>query len=159
MSVPRTKPVYLAGTPRSSGDVQTGEVTVTRGGGRVFTAYSGLANDTVIYSGAGRLANILVIGQAPSSGGQVAFCDTASITSGFPIAGQKVIGVIPTIFQAPVTQSGSSNPFALPGTLMVMDMPFQSGLAAIGYRSGGPGFSVSYTPEANLDMGGPFTGA
>lgn len=159
MSVPRTKPTYLVGTPRSSGDVQTGEIPLTRGGGRVFTAYSGLASDTVIYSGAGRLGSILVIGQAPSSGGQVALCDTASITSGFPVAGQKVIGVIPTIFQVPVTQSGASNPFALPGTLTVVDMPFQSGLAAIGYRSGGAGFSVSYTPESNLDQGGPFTGA
>ncbi len=159
MSVPRTKPVTVVGTPRSSGDVQTGEIPITRGGGRVFTSYSGLANDTVIYSGAGRLGSILVIGSAPSSGAQVAFCDAASITSGFPIAGQKVIGLIPTPLMVPVTQSGGSNPFSLPGSFVSMDMPFQSGLAVIGYRSGGPGFSVSYTPEANLDLGGPFTGA
>ncbi len=159
MSVPRSKPAFIAGTPRSSGDVQTGEVAYTRGGGRVFTAYSGLAGDTVIYSGAGRLASILVIGSAPSSGGQVALCDTAAITSGFPVAGQKVIGLIPTPLMVPVTQSGTSNPFSQAGSLVQVDMPFQSGLAAIGYRSGGPGFSVSFTPEANLDQGGPFTGA
>lgn len=164
MSVPRTKPTFIAGTPRSSGDVQTGQFQTTPGGGRAFSLLSGLIlSDTMIYSGAGRLDQIVIINSAPTSGSQLLFYDAAAVSSGGPYAasGHKVIGTIPTPF-LPSPTSGI-NPFAQAGAVINVGMPFQSGLAVggpgAGVRSGSCGFSLSFTPEANQDQGGPFLGA
>lgn len=164
MSVPRTKPTFIAGTPRSSGDVQTGEIPITRGGGRTASFPSGLVTaDTMIYSGGGRLASVLITNQGATSGSQLIFYDAAVSTSGGPYttSGHKVVGVTPNGFQG--LPASGFNPLVLAGSVLVFDMPFQSGLAVGGLggvvRSGSPGFTVSYTPESNADQGGPSVGA
>jgi hypothetical protein len=156
MSAPINKPCFVAGTPRSSGDVQTGEVTVTRGGGRAACVWSGslLTNAALtggavqsgghilLYSGAGRLntvcqhQNVLTL-----SGVAVTFYDAGTITvSGVSVSGQRFLGVV----NAPGGQSGQFT-----GTAPVLfDMPFSSGLC-VAAPSGTPGFSVSYTPEVS----------
>ncbi len=164
VSVPRSKPTYIAGTPRSSGDVQTGEIPITRGGGRCASFPSGLVTaDAMIYSGAGRLASVLITNQAATSGSQILFYDAAAATSGGPYAtsGHKVIGATPGSFQGGV--ASGFNPSVLAGSVLIFDMPFQSGLAVGGLasavRSGSAGFTVSFTPESNSDQGGAFVGA
>ena len=57
MSTPVTKPCYVAGTPRNSGDVQTGEVNYTRGGGRTACVYSGAIAMGVAAAGTGALSS------------------------------------------------------------------------------------------------------
>ena len=161
MATPRRKPLFIAGTPRSSGDVQTGEITWTRGGGRAASFLSGQnAGDALIYGGAGRLNTLLVLTAAPSSGSTVLFYDSAVATSGGPFlgSGHKTLAVIPPLF-SPSPTSGLS-PFAVPGYVGDLDVPFQSGLCvACVSRSGSAGFAVTYTPESSqLDDGG-VTGA
>jgi len=156
-------PTYIAGTPRSSGDVQTGEIQFIRGGGRAGTVYSGAAavaavcggpyapavagGEVQFWSGAGRL-NALLQHIALTSGLGVTFYDAAVITSGGPFAasGHKIIGIIP-----PTWPGGSYSGTGLNiwnGAVVNVDMPFQSGLCAH-TASGCPGFTVSWTPEVN----------
>ena len=164
MSVPRLKPTFIAGTPRSSGDAQTGQLNVTLGGGRLFTQFSGLiGGDAMIYSGAGRLDSITIINPTATSGGQTIFYDAAVVTSGGPfiLSGHKVLGTIPnpTTVITSVLSSGAINPGFWPGTYNNGNV-FQSGLAVAVARSGGAGFSVGFTPEAtSLETPGTSVGA
>lgn len=161
MAAPIRDPGFMAGTPRSSGDVQTGEVMVTRGGGRVVSAsgmFSGNPDGIVsLYSGqAGRL-NSVYLHQTPGniwsqSGIAVTFFDAGNVPlSGgpFPISGHKLIAVLNAA-------TGNSGQITTTGKFEV-DMPFQSGLWARA-ASGAPGFSVSITPECNILDGGGVTG-
>ena len=149
MAIPVIKPCMVAGTPRSSGDVQTGEINTTHGGGRTFLRLSGIiGGDVLINSGAGRLNSILVINNLVS-GQSVIFYDSATATSGGPfmVSGHKVVGVIPAIWREGA--SGVINANSAPGTSLFPEMPFQSGLCVAVTNSGCPGFSVSYTIETN----------
>lgn len=149
MSTPKTKPCFVAGTPRNSGDVQTGEIATTQGGGRVYTSFSGLVGgDALIYTGAGRLNQILVTANL-TSGKTVVFYDSAVATSGGPFSasGHKVVGVIGPVWHPGA--SGVINPYSQPGGALGAGLPFQSGLCAGCIASGTPSFSVSYTPEVN----------
>ncbi len=163
MSVPVKNPTYLAGTPRSSGDVQAGEVVFTRGGGRASCVWSGslLTNAALtaapgavqsgghilLFSGAGRL-NTVVVHQFIGSGQPVFFYDAGTIApSGVSVSGQKIIGIIPATMPAVLTTlSGSFQMGRTWNDVMVLDMPFQSGLCA-GAASGSPGFTASFIPE------------
>lgn len=146
------KPCMVAGTPLSSGDVQTGQVKTTAGGGRSATYLSGIiGGDKIIFSGAGRLDQILVINNLVS-GQSVIFYDSSTNTSGGPF-GNKVIGVIPPVWR--VGGSGVQCPLSAEGTVITPQMPFQSGLCVAAVASGTPGFSVSWTPEVSTAFQNP----
>lgn len=152
MAIPVPTPCMVAGTPRSSGDVQTGEINTTQGGGRTFMRMSGIiGGDVLIYSGAGRLNNILVINNL-QSGQSVLFYDSSVATSGGPFAtsGHRVVGVIPPVWREGA--SGIINTLSAPGQSLFPEMPFQSGLVAACVASGCPGFTVSYTVETNQNF-------
>lgn len=151
MSLPVVKPCVVTGTPRSSGDVQTGEIATTHGGGRTFMRLSGLiGGDALIQSGAGRLNSILVLNNL-TSGQSVLFYDSATATSGGPFAtsGHRVVGIIPPVWREGA--SGVINANSAPGISLFPEMPFQSGLCVAIVASGGPGFTVSYTVETNTN--------
>ena len=159
----------MAGTPRSSGDVQTGEVNVNRGGGRLVTLFSGalapgVAGGGVVagttghvyaYSGGGRLGTV-VIHQA-ISGVQAQFYDAALIArSGIgtvPESGYKILAVTPAN-----TFNGTGGQLLGGPMPLVFDTPFQSGLC-VNYPSGCPGLSFSFSPESSVLDDGSVTGA
>lgn len=116
----------------------------TNGGVRTFAAFSGTPTDTVIFSGAGRVNQILPH-SVQASGLAVTFYDAAVVSSGGPFAasGHTPVGVIPATLSP---ASGSA--FTFNGTPIPVDMPFRSGLC-VALKSGQTGFTVSYTPEVN----------
>ncbi len=147
MSVPVSRPCYIAGTQNSSGDVGTAELRFTQGGGRAFTQWSGSVadNDVLIFSGAGRLNTLLQITQLVS-GQAVVFYDSAIATSGGPFAasGHKIVGIIPSTFPGGAWSGNLIVPWT--GAPVIVGMPFQSGLCAA-TRSGTPGFTAGYSVE------------
>ena len=146
MSSPTAKPLFLGGTPTSSGNVNTGELLFVRGGGRVTCFFSGSTlGDTLIYSGAGRVNNFIMHTQL-QSGVPAVIYDAAVATSGGPfgLSGHKFIFATPPTWGINAVGSGVNNPFN-PASQPV-DMPFQSGLV-VNLRSGNAGFSFSWTPE------------
>lgn len=147
MSVTSRNPLRMAGAAVNSGNVNTGEVGFTTGGGQVYSAgLSGITVDTLIFSGAGRLNNISVLTNLVS-GRAVVFYDGAVATSGGPFAlsGHKVLATIPTGWR----ESGYVNTLSQAGSVLPVQMPFQSGLIAANQASGAVGWSVSFTPETN----------
>ncbi len=164
MSQPIRNPNFQQYTPRSSGDVQTGEIQTVRGGGRAGAVFSGNAflsgcgpampgavgggYDVLIMSGAGRLNSVIQHTQL-ASGFAVLFYDSAVPTSGgpFPASGHKIVGALPPTYAAGVV-SGVI-PIAFTGASVNIDFPFQSGLC-VALKSGQPGFSYSFTPEISL---------
>jgi len=147
MSEPIRRPQFVAGTPRKSGDLQTGEILVNRGGMETFTNFSGTAagNDVAITSGAGRLHDVLQHVQM-ISGQSVLIYDGAVATSGGPFSasGHKVLAVIPSTYRGGAVSGVAATEWdARP---IVIDRPFYSGLIAA-TRSGTPGFSVSFTRQ------------
>lgn len=176
MSAPIQKICFIGGSPRSSGDVQTGEVQFVRGGGRAVSIFSGAlfsgtvittppgsvpvnnAGDILLYSGGGRLNNLLQHVQM-ASGLAVTFYDAAVAVSGGPIpaSGHKLIGIIPPTYPGGAAFSGIL-PVMYTGTPVNVDMPFQSGLCAH-MASGSPGFTASFTPESNILNNGSVVGA
>lgn len=151
MSTPIRRPLFMAGTPRSSGDIQTGEVNMTRGGNRTYTATSGVAVDTLIYAGAGRLNTAFAYTRIS---GHVIFYDAGTAVSGGPFAGNKVLGYIGDNM---VGISGVAQ--RLLATPIAFDMPFQSGLVAAPVGSGGPSFTLSFIPESSILDGGTIAGS
>ena len=144
MSAPTPKPLYLAGTPTSSGSVQTEELLFSLGGGRATVFYSGSTlGDTLIYSGAGRV-NSFTMHTQMQSGQAAVFYDAAVATSGGPFgqSGHK------WIFSTPPTWGGAASGVYIPfnPAATVVDMPFQSGLC-VNLRSGNAGVTISWTPE------------
>lgn len=165
MSSPVKKPCFVAGTVRSSGDVQTGEVSVTRGGQRTACVWSGnilttaaltaapgaiqSGGNVLFYSGAGRLNTVMPHAYL-TSGQPVFFYDAGTPTvSGVSVSGCKLIGIIPAPYQGPLAAASGNlqTTFAWPQKIE-MDMPFFSGLCASA-PSGAPGFTLSYTAEVN----------
>lgn len=179
MSQPFVKPgpLFLSQSPRSSGDVFTGELLQVRGGGRAAAIWSGALNPNLtacpsgavasgahvcLYAGAGRL-NSLMLHTQMVSGAPAFFYDAGAITlSGTSVSGQKIIGVIPTTFAAGnpagALVSGASIAMntAAPwnGQPLNVDMPFNSGLC-VSCPSGTPGFTVSYTCEVSTAFTNP----
>src|SRR5690242_20076362 len=84
MSVTSRNPLRMAGAIVYSGSPNTGEVRTTRGGEIVYSALSGVAVDTLIQSGAGRLNTVSRLTVASGMG--VIFYDSAIATSGGPFA-------------------------------------------------------------------------
>jgi len=167
MALIKVNPCSINYTPKSSGDVGTGEIQTVRGGGRLATVYSGIltgasvaaapgavaAGDAVyFFSGAGRLNWAQsVVGLL--SGQAVTFYDTAVAASGGPIptSGHKVLGRLPGTQESAITiLSGSFGPVGV----FNFDAPFQSGLAAK-VPSGCPAFSISWTPEVSAAFTNP----
>lgn len=150
-------PLNLAGAQVNSGLPNTGEQRLTQGGDQAASIYSGqvapvltgapgavaTGADILLYSGAGRLKDILVH-QGALSGVAIMFYDAAVVTSGGPFAlsGHKHIGIIPA---SPPT--GASGSFVAAGTY-AFDFPFSSGLC-VNSRSGQPGFTVTWIPDTN----------
>lgn len=158
MSAPINKPCWISQTPRASGDVGTGQLLVTTGGGRTACVWSGslLTNaaltgapgavqsggHVLLYSGAGRLDSVVPHQNVLTmSGVAITFYDAGAITiSGVSYSGQRVLAVV----GAPGGVSGQlflNGPSPFP-----IGMPFSSGLC-VAAASGTTGFTVSYTPE------------
>lgn len=147
MSLSSRNPVRFGGMGFWSGSVNTGQLQTTPGGQQVYTSFSGVGADTQIFAGAGRLDGGIQL-TAATSGRTVVFYDGAVATSGGPFSasGHKIVGFLPA--QQPPANSGQVN--ILNGVPFVWGYPFFSGLnaAAVG-GSGGPSFTVTYTPEGS----------
>lgn len=156
MSVPSRAPLRMAGAVVNALFPNTGEVRFTRGGDQTFWSQSGVAVDTQVFSGAGRLNTITRLTQA--SGAGVYFYDGIIATSGGPFAasGHKVIGAIIQPIPLPLTGSGTNNVFQWQGVgvPLAVDMPFSSGLIMAPIGSGTPSFNFSWTPETNPGASG-----
>lgn len=102
--------------------------------------------DVLFFSGAGRLAGV-VLHQSLLSGLGITFYDSHAPVSGGPLStsGHIIVGAIPSLINTP---SGSIVP--LPVGLIPMGVPFFSGLC-VNSRSGQAGYTVTWTPEANPD--------
>ncbi len=173
MSRPNHSPTFIAGTPRSSGDVQTGEIPITRGGGRTACLWSGAlapslagapagaltsGGHTLLYSGAGRL-NTVIPHAYLNSGQPVFFYDAGTISvSGISVSGQRIIGIVPLSMRATLAVlSGNTQASISWQDKIEIDMPFSSGLC-VAAASGAPGFTCSFTPESNILDDGNVTG-
>ena len=162
MSVATRNPLRLAGAVLHSGGINTGELLYTLGGQITASIYSGAlapslnaapgatgGPDVLFFSGAGRLKGVtLQQTTSPLSGPAIFFYDTGVVTSGGPFiaSGHKILAVV-----NPIQVSGAWNAQSIVGPY-VFDVPFQSGLA-VALKSGQPGFSATYTPEVNPNLG------
>lgn len=171
MSQPTKNPCYVAGTVTASGDTNTQEIKITRGGGRTACVWSGslLTNaaltgafgavqsggQILLFSGAGRL-NTVIPHAFLTSGQPVFFYDAGAPTvSGVSVSGQRLIGIIPASFRAPLAAaSGNTQTTVTWQDQIRLDMPFSSGLCAAA-ASGAPGFTVSWTPEVSTAFTNP----
>ena len=168
MSQPTANPCYVAGTTRASGSLQTGEVNITRGGGRTACVWSGslLTNaaltgafgavqsggQILLFSGAGRLNNVIVHQLTSGETNPVWFYDAGAITvSGRSVSGQRIIGTIPQLTGTLISGNIQAPIFQMK---LDLDMPFSSGLC-VGAASGTPGFTVSFTPEVSAAFPNP----
>ncbi len=163
MSTPRQDPLVVMGTPRSSGDVQTGETCWTRGGGRAATIYSGgflggigfapgsvkTGDHILLYSGGGRLNTVFPLSAASGVAGLFYDAGTVAASGIAVLSGYKIVGLVPAnTFGTNVTTGPMQIQF---------DIPFQSGLC-IANISGVIGFTVTYTPESSVLDGGTVVG-
>lgn len=145
---PTSKPTVLVGSTIESGVPNTGQSLWTQGGTRVHTVYSGTAGgDANIWVGGGRVDAAFFVDSVllALSGQPVVFYDAAAAVSGGPLfaSGHKVVGVLaPAGEQASTAISGAA---LRGGIVRQLGFSFSSGLCHTG-RSGGAGFSVSYTP-------------
>jgi len=152
MSVTTRNPLRTAGANLNSGNVNTGQLPNTQGGGRNYSAGSGVAVDTLIFSGAGRL-DVVVQTTQLASGRGVVFYDGNIATSGGPFttSGHVVLAVIqptfsPAVWSGTVPRADWSDP-RYPAA------PFFSGLiAAPKPDSGTCSFALSFTPETNQNQ-------
>lgn len=154
MSVTSRSPMRMAGACVNSGNINTGELSMTTGGARTVSvsgAFSGNPDGSVgLASGqAGRVNNI-VLHQSPGniwtqSGIAVQLYDAALPVSGAPLvaSGHKLLAVL----NGPVGHSGQ----ILQTGLFELGVPFTSGLFARA-ASGAPGFTVTWTPETNQNF-------
>lgn len=164
MSIPTTRTCTVAGTPFSSGSVQTGELVVVNGGGRAACIYSGSlsgigiggapgavvnGNDIFFYSGAGRLTSVQPhIGV--QSGQPIIFYDTALAASGGPIptSGHILIAKVPFTNEQLSAQAVGGLSSVAP---IFMNAVFQSGLACR-IASGAPGFTIFFQVEVDSNF-------
>lgn len=141
-------PTQLAGSPGLSGDCGDRHVRWTDGGERVYTALSGIAVDTLVFSGGGRV-NKLVVLTSFQSGRPVSVYDGNIATSGGPHlgSGHLMLGTIPAVWREGA--SGVINDLSAPGSVINVQAPFRSGLivAPGAAGSGTVGFSIIYTPD------------
>lgn len=170
MSTTSRNPQRAANACLNSGSLNTGELLQAQGGCIAASVYSGavapsLAGaygavaagpDILLYSGAGRLKDILPHVQL-LSGLPVVFYDAGAVASGGPFAasGHKIVGVLPGSTQSTAPAGSGVNIAIFPNDwVFALDQPFQSGLC-VATKSGQPGFTVTYTPEANPALANP----
>ena len=147
----------IAGTNTFSGTPNTGQVLFTNGPSMTDSRFSGSTVDVQLWTGAGRLDFIQLLGAAAAappaaSGLPVFFYDSHNAASGGPVvnSGPKVIGVLDPRadasraagFAALVFNSGA---LIYTGEPQYIGTVFTSGLCA-SQRSGQPGFIVGWTP-------------
>lgn len=155
MSVSTKSPLNMVGGQLFSGGPRTGQVPMTFGGSLCVSVFSGgllspgsgftpgavkTADQLLLWSGAGRLDSILP--HTVISGVQTNFYDASTVsTSGGPMAGFRVLGLIPAnSIGAFGSQLGAGPLPILPGS------PFNSGLC-VSCVSGTPGWTATFTPE------------
>ena len=179
MSIPVKSPHTIAGTPRSSGDINTGEIPWTRGGGRSATVYSGAiamgvtaagtgalvsGGSIMLFSGAGRLNSFTAIwpagvalagnGEAGCISGQpiVAYDSAALAGSGVLTDGKiAALGAKVLFSWCPPKQlaSGVTNESF---ASRYLPQPLDIPFQSglsVIALSGAPGFTVTFTPEVN----------
>lgn len=160
MSVSTRNPLRMAGANLASGNVNTGELSFNRGGAQAGCFYSGAflqgtaaapgslgsGGNYLLVSGAGRL-NTVAIHQNIQvlSGVAITFYDSAVIK----LSGVAVSASGQRILTTTIAPGGVSGQQTLSNVNMQVDAPFQSGLC-VEALSGAPGFTWTYTPEANL---------
>jgi len=175
MSVTSRSPLRVAGAAVNSGNVNTGEQNFTLGGAQNFTIYSGgmtsgafiastpppagavvaAGSDCLIFSGAGRLKDVLIHPQGlPQnlSGVLLELYDAGAASSGgpFPLSGTRRIGSVVFVGSGATTQG------AVFGNVIAFDWPFNSGLCValkpgpVLSGGGNLAFSITFTPETNL---------
>lgn len=150
MSFRTRKPVRMAGALIQSGNVDTGAVVMEKAGSRVYTSFSGVAVDTSIHAGQGKLNQAFYFTQIASGRG-VIFYDGHAVTSGGPFSasGHKVLGILPMHAADAYFSGVERNPISYPGVVNQYDFPYYSGLIAAPLAgSGNASFSVSYSPDA-----------
>ena len=169
MSVQTRSPLKVLGGNANSGNVNTNEQIITQGGGQAMSIYSGNAvlsgaltaaycpagaatgtgYDVLLFSGAGRLKDVFTHQQ--TSGVAITFYDAGVVSSGGPFAasGTKIVAVVPanTFGGGPAGSLFGAGP-----SVLGFDIPFQSGLA-VALKSGQPGFTVTFWPEVNPNIG------
>ena len=114
--------------------------------------------DVLLYSGAGRLDTVLVHQNTASSGYRlpIVFYDASAPVSGGPVptSGHRVIAFSPAFISTSGGVYGATSGSAVGypitwGMPVQIGAPFLSGLC-FNSRSGQPGVTVSWTPEANF---------
>ncbi len=150
MSLSTRNPIRMAGMSPFSGGINTGQVNNTWGGQQVFSNLSGVAVDTLVWSGGGRLDTMCAL-NVGLSGRSVIFYDATAPTSGGPFqtSGNKVLAVLAARVGVQ-TISGSAVP-TWDGSIYTVGAPFFSGLYVAPLNgSGVGGFNCTFTPEASL---------
>ncbi len=159
------RPTRMLGGNPTSGGVNTGEMLHVRGGCLKATVLSGglaptivgaatgvggvagSGNSILLYSGAGRLNSILMLGQNTSGPGGFFYDGSALAASGATLVGAAPVGVIPPTWSVvSIASGGVSNPYVYSAEPIRPDMPFYSGLCLF-LPSGNPGVTVSFTPD------------
>lgn len=137
----------LLGAVPNSGWANTGEQRYTRGGEVTYSSWSGVAVDTLVVSGPGRLNSLTRLSVA--SGGVIVCYDGNIATSGGPFAtsGHRVLGVVLQPLVPAISGFNNTPQFATYGVPVQVDMPFANGLIAACVASGTPAFNLSYTVE------------
>ena len=146
MSVGTRAPLRMMGAV-ISGAPNTSEVRMTRGGDFVFSSLSGVAVDTLVVSGPGRLNTVTRLTVA--SGSAVVFYDGNIATSGgpFAVSGHLALGTILQPIVPAVSGLFYQAVFPAYGQPMPVDMPFKNGLIAAPAGSGTPSFCASFSLE------------
>jgi hypothetical protein len=148
---PTKNPTVLVGSVIESGTPNTGQVPITYGGTKTFSAMSGAVGpDICIHVGAGRLDSVTIHppsvrtvanGSDINSGLPITFYDSAVAVSGGPLSasGHKVIWKGFADYEK--TVSGGFRT----GRTVSLGYAFTSGLVHT-TTSGQDGWTVSYTP-------------
>ena len=152
-----SKQNVIGGTNTFSGTPNTGQVLFTFGPSMTESSHSGSTADIQLWTGAGRLDFIQLLGAGASvpqaaSGFPIFFYDSHNALSGGPVtnSGPNVVGVLDARGEASRSQSQlgltfNSGALIYTGPIYTPGTTFTSGLCA-SQRSGQPGFIVGWTP-------------
>ncbi len=146
---PTHYPKVVAGTVLMSGSPNTGQCLVSFGGQKTVTIYSGVAPDTQIQKGAGRLIRAQFLpdpGTVAASGIVIRFYDANIPAVAGPVflSGHKPLGVL-QIANPDNGAAWASGAVLAQAQAAVFNVVYTSGLC-VTQLSGQPGFTVSYTP-------------
>jgi hypothetical protein len=174
MSLSTRNPLRMLGATNNSGCPNTGELQMTLGGAQRACVFSGMPSgayaggvapqagaylisgaDAVIYSGPGRIKDIMLHTQM-ISGLPIYFYDANTVVSGGPFAasGHCIVAIGPATWSPAAAASGAGATSITPytGAPYSFDIPFNNGLC-VDVKSGQPGFTVVFTPETNQTTG------